>query len=232
MNRVLAKRGTGDEIRKEIEGGIERRERISTSVEVPLSEDSKRILRFAADEAEKFGHRHVGTEHFVLGVLMMPDSRAGRILLERGVSLPGFRAQVSTSFGSGREAWRLRESDEAEATINAFLAGIRASKWTELSSYFAADAQFVDSAGKRWRGREEIGQQFEALFVPYAKKGVTFTLESVDPGATDMFLASVLWENVTVSGAASKSMHRVTILVEEKGRDRTVFFIQVTPVRV
>ena len=56
-------------IRKEIESRITIRERVSTSVEVPLSQESKRILNFAAEEAERLGHQHVGAEHLLLGVL-------------------------------------------------------------------------------------------------------------------------------------------------------------------
>jgi ketosteroid isomerase-like protein len=232
MNRAVSTRSSADEIRKEIEKGIEPRERISTSVEVPLAQDSVKILRFAADEAGQLGHRYVGTEHIVLGILMTPESLAGRMLMERVPSLAWFRSQVEQGVGFGREGWRLRQSDEATATIDALLAGIGSSKWTDLSSYFAADAEFVDSTGKRWKGREEIGNQFETLFLPYAKKGVTFILEGVDAGAIDTFVARVLWENVTVAGGTLRSMHRMTIIVEKKGRDCVVFFIQVTPVRI
>ncbi|HUK31929.1 MAG TPA: 2-C-methyl-D-erythritol 2,4-cyclodiphosphate synthase [Candidatus Acidoferrum sp.] len=44
----------------------ERNPPIATSVEVPLSAESKRILQKAADEADKFGQRHVGPEHLLL----------------------------------------------------------------------------------------------------------------------------------------------------------------------
>src|SRR5665213_2627832 len=66
-NRFLRSHGSIESIRKEIEQRITIRERISTSVEVPLSQESKRILNFATEEAERLGHRHVGTEHVLLG---------------------------------------------------------------------------------------------------------------------------------------------------------------------
>jgi len=68
-NRFLRTHGSIESIRKEIEARITVRERISTSVEVPLSQECKRILNFAAEEAERLGHKHVGTEHLLLGVL-------------------------------------------------------------------------------------------------------------------------------------------------------------------
>ena len=60
-NKFLRSSGSIESIRKEIEARITVRERISTSVEVPLSQECKRILNFASEEAERLGHKHVGT---------------------------------------------------------------------------------------------------------------------------------------------------------------------------
>ncbi len=66
-DRALAKRFLGEVnseegIRAEIERHTTSRERISTSVEVPLTLESKKILNLAAEEADRPGHRHIGTE--------------------------------------------------------------------------------------------------------------------------------------------------------------------------
>lgn len=73
-DKVLAKWFLGDvnaerEIRSEIEKNITSRKRISTSVEVPLTAESKKVLMMAAEEADRIGLRHVGTEHLLLGLL-------------------------------------------------------------------------------------------------------------------------------------------------------------------
>jgi ATP-dependent Clp protease ATP-binding subunit ClpA len=47
-----------ESIRKEIESHIRIRERISTSVEVPLSQECNGILNYAAEEAERLGDKH------------------------------------------------------------------------------------------------------------------------------------------------------------------------------
>ena len=86
-NRFLRTHGSIESIRKEIESRITVRERISTSVEVPLSQECKRILNYAAEEAERLGHKHVGTEHLLLGVLREEKSFGAEILLERGLRL-------------------------------------------------------------------------------------------------------------------------------------------------
>src|SRR3990172_5428386 len=47
-------------IRKEIEGRIVIRDQVSTSVEIPLSGESKRVLTHAAEEAERLVHNYIG----------------------------------------------------------------------------------------------------------------------------------------------------------------------------
>ena len=42
--------------------------------------------------------------------------------------------------------------------------------------FFAKNAQIVDVHGKRWNC-DEIAKNFETLFVPYAKKNASYTIE-------------------------------------------------------
>jgi hypothetical protein len=86
-----------ESIRKEIESGITIRERISTSVEVPLSQECKRILICAAEEAERLGHKHVGTEHLLLGIRREDRCLAARIVQAHGVTVPRVREQARSS---------------------------------------------------------------------------------------------------------------------------------------
>ena len=84
-----------DGIRKEIEKHTTPRKKISTSVDLPLSNECKRILHYASEEADRLGHRHIGTEHLLLGMLSEKDCFAAHLLNERGVSLEGVRANIS-----------------------------------------------------------------------------------------------------------------------------------------
>src|SRR6476646_3315382 len=76
-----------DSIRKQIEGHTVVREKTSTSVDLPLSNESKRVLVYAGEEAERLGHKHIGTEHLLLGLLREEGSFAAQILTERSVRL-------------------------------------------------------------------------------------------------------------------------------------------------
>jgi len=53
-------------IRKKIELHYGERKTISTSVDLPLSNESKRVLAYAAEEAERLAHKHIGSERLML----------------------------------------------------------------------------------------------------------------------------------------------------------------------
>src|SRR5690348_648950 len=98
-NRFLRTHGSIESIRKEIESRITIRERISTSVEVPLSQECKRILNYAAEEAERLGHKHVGTEHLLLGILREERCLGAEIVAQRGLRLSSPREELPRSAG-------------------------------------------------------------------------------------------------------------------------------------
>jgi len=109
-NRFLRQQGSIESIRKEIEARITIRERISTSVEVPLSAECKRILNMAAEEAERLGHKHVGTEHLLLGILREEKCFGAEILMERGLRLSALREELQRTTGEKTAAARPKET--------------------------------------------------------------------------------------------------------------------------
>jgi ATP-dependent Clp protease ATP-binding subunit ClpC len=109
-NRFLRQQGSIESIRKEIEARITIRERISTSVEVPLSQECKRILNMAAEEAERLGHKHVGTEHLLLGILREEKCFGAEILMERGLRLTTLREELGRTSGEKTAAARPKET--------------------------------------------------------------------------------------------------------------------------
>ena len=83
-----------DQIRKEVEGRSPYREKVSTSVEIPLSVESKRVLGHAAEEAERMLHNYIGTEHILLGLMREERSAAASILAEKGMRLASVREDI------------------------------------------------------------------------------------------------------------------------------------------
>jgi hypothetical protein len=58
------------------------------------SEHASRILDLARAEADRFGHRYLGPEHLVLGVLRDGGSAASRVLEAHGVNLAAARVEL------------------------------------------------------------------------------------------------------------------------------------------
>ena len=94
-NRFLHSHATVESIRKQIEAHTNIREKVSTSVDLPLSNESKRVLAYAAEEAERLAHKHIGTEHMLLGLLREEECFAAQILVERGVGLDRVREELA-----------------------------------------------------------------------------------------------------------------------------------------
>lgn len=93
LHRWLPKTNA-EAIRRRVNDQSSGRPRTSTSVDLPLSGDSKRILKYAADEADALSHRHIGTEHLFLGLLDEEGCFAARLLLEGGADAASIRPQL------------------------------------------------------------------------------------------------------------------------------------------
>ncbi|HQN08040.1 MAG TPA: ATP-dependent Clp protease ATP-binding subunit [Thermoanaerobaculia bacterium] len=83
-----------DDVRKEIEGDRVFVERVSSTQELPLSEESKKILAYASHEAESMMHPYVGTEHLLIGILRVDPCVASRLLTAHGFNLYGVREEA------------------------------------------------------------------------------------------------------------------------------------------
>jgi len=97
-------------IRKEIEGRAPLREKISTSVELPLAPETKRVLAYAHEESDRLQHRHIGTEHLLLGLLREERSMAAEILYERGLRLAAVREEVARATGADPRAAQKKDT--------------------------------------------------------------------------------------------------------------------------
>jgi hypothetical protein len=65
---------------------------------LPLSPESIRVLKQAADEADALKHRHIGTEHLLLGLLNEENTLAADILRKHNLDAQSFRQKLSKPF--------------------------------------------------------------------------------------------------------------------------------------
>ena len=78
-------------LRAELEARGPSGEKQAAPIEIPFSEETKKILACAEEEAERLLHPYVSDEHLLLGLLRVEDSAAGRILAEKGMRLYALR---------------------------------------------------------------------------------------------------------------------------------------------
>ena len=91
-DKVFANRLTdAQSIRGEIEAESQKREHISTSVDLPLTHELKRALAYGAEEAKRFGHSLIDTGHLMLGLLRVEGCRAAVLLRQHGMDLEKLR---------------------------------------------------------------------------------------------------------------------------------------------
>ncbi len=109
-NRFLRSHAAIESIRKQIEAHTTIREKVSTSVDLPLSHECKRVLAYAAEEAERLNHKHIGTEHLLLGLLREEKCFAAEILHERGLRLSQVREEIARASSEKSSSNRSKES--------------------------------------------------------------------------------------------------------------------------
>ncbi len=84
-----------DRIKDRIRQEVPIREKISTSVDLPFSEQAERVLRDAAEEAERCHERRVAPEHLLLGLLRQEQCLSRKVMEEAGVELEAARDEVA-----------------------------------------------------------------------------------------------------------------------------------------
>jgi ATP-dependent Clp protease ATP-binding subunit ClpC len=67
----------------------------STSGDLPLSNTSKRVLAYTAEEADNLASRLIGTEHLLLGLLREKSSDVPAALAVMGINLHSARNRIS-----------------------------------------------------------------------------------------------------------------------------------------
>jgi Clp amino terminal domain, pathogenicity island component/SnoaL-like domain len=230
------------EIRDEIEKVIQRGERVSTSVEMPLSADSHKILQLAGEEADRLADRHIATQHILLGILRVEKSLAAKLLIAKGANADAIRVQLAQGETSRSESSQPIDATSITAfravggttgaltSLDQFLGTLKRGAPDELATFFDYKGQFIDSSGRRWTGRSEIEKGAETLLAPFAKRNASFHLEDTTAGPSHTFIASVLWEFAAASSEHSKSVLRMSIVLARADEEWVIVLLQVTPV--
>jgi uncharacterized protein (TIGR02246 family) len=226
MYRLLREKGGAESIRGEIELEITRGERLSTAVEIPVSAECRRILTKAPEEAERMGDKHVGTEHLLVAVLCEEDSRAARLLRDRGLTLDSLREKLT------RRSQDTQIKTELAAQEIVSVMHI-ATAWgnghaTEFAGMFAADGQFVDPQGNLWIGPTSIHEAARLIFAAPGWAKSTGKIEDVQFVGSKAAMATLLWEPSSKLEKPSPGCFRMTIILTQKPEGWSIVRVQAT----
>jgi ketosteroid isomerase-like protein len=217
-------------IRAEFEKVVKRGNRISLSVEVPLTADSKKLLNFASEEANRRGQPHVGTEDLLLGILRLPDSLAAKLLIPKNAKVAAIREQIEKRSALIASNIQPATTSPPLAFLDSFLGALRGNDYNKPADFFDDEGQFVDSSGRRFVGCKQIEKEAESLFAVFAKKNSSFVLEDTTNGPSETIVASGIWQLASALADRSKSMLRMSIVLASTGEEWAIVLVQVTPI--
>jgi hypothetical protein len=94
IHRLAPEAPSVHDISKQVTAHLTVREKVSTSIDMPLSNECKRILAYSAEEAERLAARLIDTEHVLLGMLR-EDCLAAKVLYQLGLKLDVIRDKLA-----------------------------------------------------------------------------------------------------------------------------------------
>jgi uncharacterized protein (TIGR02246 family) len=221
--KFLHERGGIQSIRDAIESQITRGERISTSVEVPLSAECKRILSYAAEEAERLGTKHVATEHLLLGLLREDGTLAARLLQERGLALDWLRVELNRSSTEPG-----KNTAEEIVSLSQFARAWSSGNPSDFARLFAPDGQFVDTQGDLWVGPARITEAAKLIFSKPGWAQTQGEIEDVQFVGSKAIMATLAWESAAKLENPNPGCVRMTVILTQKPEGWTIARVQAT----
>jgi uncharacterized protein (TIGR02246 family) len=221
--KFLGEKGGAQSLRDEIESQITRGERISTSVEVPLSVECNRILNMAAEEAERLGSKHIGTEHLLLGTLREADCLAARLLRERGLTLDALREELTRPSSEPG-----KHSAEKIFSVLKFAEAWSSGSVEDFARLFSSDGQFVDPQGDLWIGPVRIMQAVKLTFTASAWAKTQGKIEDVQFVGSKAVMVTLVWEPTEKSEKPNPACVRMTVILTQKPEGWTIARVQAT----
>jgi ATP-dependent Clp protease ATP-binding subunit ClpA len=130
LTYYLGDRTTSVGMREAILKLIEMKPSTPTHIDLPLSNECKRILAYGAEEAMRLDSKDIETPHLMLGILREEQCFAARMLRENGLRLEEARAMVrkaekTGTGGSGGGTGYLRSSATLYSTASGQVPTIR-----------------------------------------------------------------------------------------------------------
>ena len=117
MERLGGAAANRESLRQQVAANSPAGKKISTSIDMPLSKDCRRVLEFAKDEAQELKHDHISLDHLLLGILRQGKSFTAGLLHGMGITATKVREEAtrSAAVATASEAPSTAEPPETSA---------------------------------------------------------------------------------------------------------------------
>jgi ATP-dependent Clp protease ATP-binding subunit ClpC len=144
-----------------------------------FTEQSRRVVVLAQEEARMLGHNHIGSEHLLLGLLHEQGSTAADVLASAGITVEAARSQVEELAGPGDKSpsGHIPFTQRAKKILELSLREALEQKKSYIGTEHILLALMRDSDGMGARVLERLGGSLPAL-----RQQVLETAEAAAPG--------------------------------------------------
>lgn len=126
---------------------------------LPLTPLAKKVIEYSIEEADKLNHKHVGTEHILLGLLREQTSVAVNVLMNLGVKLEKVREEVLNVLGlvtaTRNVLWRVTAAERNDLIFAATMPDAVAHFCKKNMGYMAVSVTRLSDAEGRLLTEEE-----------------------------------------------------------------------------
>lgn len=121
-----------------------------------FSEPAHRVLDLAREEAKRCGHRYLGPEHVLLGLLAEGHSRTVQVLRAAGVDLAAARAALARLVDQGVVPASRPSDAELLGALGIDLAAVRRDTEQTFGVRAVGEATWRVTRRRGWRGRRVV----------------------------------------------------------------------------
>jgi ATP-dependent Clp protease ATP-binding subunit ClpC len=100
LSRVLSSGISDESIRTQVLKRTPMGDDVPMTVDLPLSEECRRVMAYAAEEADQAGDAQIGAEHLLLGLLREENCLAARLMRGRGADAARARRILGEDYGT------------------------------------------------------------------------------------------------------------------------------------
>jgi ATP-dependent Clp protease ATP-binding subunit ClpA len=121
-----------------------------------FSEPAHRVLDLAREEAERCGHRYLGPEHVLLGILAEGQSRAAQLLRSHGLDVAAARAALADLADRGVVPGPRPSDAQLLGTLGIDLDAVRRDTEQTFGVRAVGEATWRVTRRRSWRGRRVV----------------------------------------------------------------------------